>query len=642
MLRPLFCFLILGAAGLAAAQHAPADSFIVVDGDTLVVAAPIEVLGSRVPAALPGAIRPVGVQTRDDLLPRPLQSVADALDREPSVIASQRQRHGVQADLSIRGSTFEQVEVLLDGCDLSDPQTGHHLLDLPLALQDLARLEVMPGHGSVLYGSGAFGGTVNVVPRRPTVGRGGEVGGLGGPDGTWAVRGNLNLPLRRGEPSALAPAAEIGAVGRGVRISAERFRTDGPTRDGVWSGRDADQLIGTARYLDSDASRLTDVFVGLADRSFGARDFYTPTPAHETTTSLVVTARHRRDLGAAVLEARLAGRRHRDLYVLDRTDPDRYRNDHLSRRALAGLRLAAPVAGPWSLGADLEAAYEDLDSDGIRAGTAASALGQRQRRRAARALELPRSLAPVRLQLGGRLDLRDRLAPRLGGTVAGAWQPRPRWSLHAAAGTVYRVPTFTDLYYVDPYNRGNPDLRPESGWTWDAGARLDTGTWLAAVTYFERYEDDLIEWARSPGDPVWQVQNVADASVQGVEVRAGWEHPRGHRILLGWQNLRKERAFAPGTEAKYDLLTPQQHLTASGTLELPWRLAATLTARHLHRTGGTPDFRDVVVTAARLSWVRGRWTVTLDGDNLLDRRYEDVPGAVMPGRTLSAGATLAY
>ncbi len=193
---------------------------MVVEGDTLWLVEIVEIVGTRVTAALPGIVRTVGVLDEDDLARLPGRSAAEVLQTVPGVVVGQRQQYGVQSDVSIRGSSFEQVQVLLDGFDLGDPQTGHHLMDLPLGRQDIQRLEVLPGHGSTLYGSGAFGGTINVVSRRPalpdTAGHplvtGSEVAAYGGQKGTWGAWGNAGLAL--GQQT-------------GVRLSGERFRTDG-------------------------------------------------------------------------------------------------------------------------------------------------------------------------------------------------------------------------------------------------------------------------------------------------------------------------------------------------------------------------------------------------------------------------------
>ena len=90
-------------------------------------------------------------------------SFVDYLHQDASVDLQQREINGVQADLSIRGSSFGQTLVLLNGFRINDAQTGHHNLDIPIPLEALDQIEVLHGSGSTLYGADALGGAVNFV-----------------------------------------------------------------------------------------------------------------------------------------------------------------------------------------------------------------------------------------------------------------------------------------------------------------------------------------------------------------------------------------------------------------------------------------------------------------------------------------------
>jgi len=89
------------------------------------------------------------------------------LQLDPSLDLRQRGPGGIQADLSIRGSTFSQTLVLWNGRRLNDPQSGHHNLDVPVPLDAVESIEVLRGAGSSLYGADAVGGVVNIVTRPP-------------------------------------------------------------------------------------------------------------------------------------------------------------------------------------------------------------------------------------------------------------------------------------------------------------------------------------------------------------------------------------------------------------------------------------------------------------------------------------------
>ena len=631
---------LVAAAGASAAP-APADStdtageFVIFEGDTLWLVAPLEIVGSRVPASLPGLVRSVEILGPDDLGRLPGRSVPEQLQFMPSVVASQRQQYGVQADLSIRGSTFEQVQVLLDGYDLSDPQTGHHLMNLPLGPHDVARLEVLPGHGSALYGSGAFGGTVNVVSRKPAGRTGGELGALGGGNGTWGGWGSLDLALAEGGTTAARASAEVYHTD-GYAI----VRDDGTELEGT---NDADVKSGTVQLTSRGGAGTGDVFVGYAERDFGATGFYAPFPSRERTRNLFVAGRwNRRVSETLTLEPRLYGRRHTDHFVLFRDNPEAYTNDHLTRKIAGELRGLADLGTEFDLAMSAEAVYEDIDSQGLRGGVAGPALGDHLRRRVSLSAELDRHGDALFWQLGARWDHQSVYGSRLSGTAAASWIPEPGWTVRSSVGTVYRVPTFTDLYYEDPVSRGDPHLVPEQGWTWDLGLERQTGPWRWRITWFERHEQDLIDWVLTGDGTVWQASNIAEGKVTGLETSAGWRHSRGHAVDLGWTWLDKETTLPEGYPARYSLLVPRNVLTAAGTAALPLALAFTLTGRYIERNDGPDDFRHAFVLDLRLGWRHAAgWFADLVGTNLLDRRYMEVPGVPMPGRlfTLSAGRT---
>jgi iron complex outermembrane receptor protein len=258
------------------------------------------------------------------------------------------------------------------------------------------------------------------------------------------------------------------------------------------------------------------------------------------------------------------------------------------------------------------------------------------RRRGSVSLEIDDNGGRFRWQAGGRCDARNDHAPRISGTGAVAFDLTEAWTVRTSIGSVYRIPTFTDLYYRDPANVGNPDLVPEEGWTWDVGLEVADGPWSGHAAYFERYERNRIEWARPEGETVWQVLNVAEGTVRGVETGAWWKSGRGHQLGVGWAWLENENELALGFEGKYSLLVPRQVLTGTGTAMLPWNLAWTVSGRHVAHTGGPEDFREFFVLDSRMDWKhRTGWFIAVTGTNLLDRRYEEVPGVQMAGALLT-------
>ena len=630
----LLAALVFSLPVFAAADETGETSFIVVDGDTLVLAMPLEVVGSMVPAALPGVVRTMEMLTAEDLELLPGRSAAEKLQMVPGVVVSQRQQYGVQSDLSIRGSSCEQVQMLLDGYDMSDPQSGHHLMNLPVGQHDIQRLEVLPGHGSALYGSGAFGGTVNVVTERPGERNGGRGALIGGGQGTWGLQAAGDVVLHQNNSA---------------RFSIEHLQTDGYDvlqDDGTeaWGGNDADTWTGTGRMIHRFEKGEADIQAGYADRKFGALGFYAPYPSWEETKTAFVAARVNHPISDRItVEPRIFYRRHTDRFVLFRDNPDAYTNNHLTHKVGSAVRGIVDLGGRNTLAVGVEGVYEDIDSEGIRGGITGKALGYHLRRRASVAVELDNNDGPALWQLGGRLDTREGYEPHFTGTGAMSYLVNEGLTLRSSIGTVHRIANFTELYYSSPTDRGDAGLKAETGWSWDLGMEWNQGPWYGHISWFQRQEDDLIEWARPvESNQPWQAMNIAQGKVKGVESRLAWRHGAGHVLSVGYTWLDKETTLPGNYEGKYTLLTPKHQVQLQASAALPWNLGWTVSGRYLERTAGPEDFRYLFVLDSRLDWTHSSGLFAgIMGTNLLDRRYEEVPGVQMSGVLFTATLGLA-
>jgi outer membrane cobalamin receptor len=127
----------------------------------------VVVVGTPEPITLGESPRSVVVMDTQEH-PLAFETVEDYLRTDPSTFIEQRGAGGAQADISIRGSSFEQTLVLLNGLRIDDPQTSHHNLDLPVPLEAMRDIEVLHGAGSTLYGSDALGGVVDFLTAIPT------------------------------------------------------------------------------------------------------------------------------------------------------------------------------------------------------------------------------------------------------------------------------------------------------------------------------------------------------------------------------------------------------------------------------------------------------------------------------------------
>ena len=128
----------------------------------------VSVTGTRAPLTQRQQARMVTVLSREDVQAAPVQSVNDLLKYAAGIDVRQRGALGAQTDVSIRGSNYEQITILLNGINICDPQTGHNSFDLPVDISDIERIEILEGPAGRAYGTSSLLGAVNIVTRRPS------------------------------------------------------------------------------------------------------------------------------------------------------------------------------------------------------------------------------------------------------------------------------------------------------------------------------------------------------------------------------------------------------------------------------------------------------------------------------------------
>jgi len=564
---------------------------------------PVVVTGTRIGAPFPARTRSVAVVGAPDIrgagsLPAAIAlSGADVMARAPE---------GAQAEMSLRGSTYQQVLVMVDGVPVNDPQTAHHGLNVPLTPDDLARIEVLRGPGSSAHGADALGGAVNLVTA-PVTGR--------------SARAWTRVADRGTRSTGATVGDRLGPFGQAVSFVDSRSNGFGYDRDF------ASQVLTTRSSLAHPGGEMA-VVLGMADREFGAFDFYTPGlgyPSREWTRARlgVVTE----TLGYRRASLKLTGhqRLHFDRFMLDQARPTKYLNEHTTRTggfsAEAGYDLGRP--GRSALGVEL-----------VREGITSKSLGGRTRtRRAAFVAHRLEAGNAVDLDGGVRADDSDwgtTLSPSLGA----GWRPVQSVRLRASGGKAFRVPTFTEMYYRDPANSGNADLKPETALSGEVGADWDPGVGArAGVTGFVRDQARTIDWIGPTAKGPWRAVNAGRVLFRGVEAGGGAQAgPLDLSASFGWTAARARYS----EYSKYALAYARRYAGASATIPLPFGARFTPGGRYIDRAGAT----DYGLMDARLAYREGPAEFFIEGSNLLDRRYEEVRGVPGPGRWLGGGLSI--
>lgn len=566
--------------------------------------------------------RNIHLVTREKIETTPAQSINELLSYVPGVDIRQRGPAGVQADLRIRGGTFEQVLVLINGVKVSDPQTGHHLLNLPLDRNNIERIEVLKGPGARVYGQNAFAGAINIVTKVPDE-RVINAGAYGGDFNTWG--GNIGIAL---------PGEEYGQY-----LSVAHDRSDGyrPNSDyqitNFFYQSYAKTSLGTLNFLG-----------GHTMRDFGASGFYVEgSEEYEETRTSLVSASLDAEFGKWKAQPRLYWRRNHDDYLFVRSNPMAFNNVHTTH--VGGAEVNATRLNELGLtGVGLEYRREFIDSDNFSGGTQQAALGNWQRSIFGAFLE-------HRFYLLDRVDLTPGLYINWFSDFGWNYFPgldasldiTTEWKLYGNLGRSFRIPTYTDLYYNGPSNVGNDQLQPERAWTYEAGIKYFGQRLWGQLSYFYRDGSQLIDWVRTSDQQPWQPQNYYNVATDGLEVEINGRFDQESFVQaasVSYTYLNANLGQTEGVQSRYVLDHLNHQFIASLTHRIWGNVRHSARLRYLDRMTQA----DYWVLDSRLYYQTASWQAFVEATNLTNTEYTEAGFVQMPGRWLRAGVnvTLSY
>ncbi len=123
----------------------------------------VEVIGELSPEIEGRLSRDVDVIDLTKVEFLPFFSLQSVLNTAVQLDIRQRGGNDVQSDVSLRGSSFDQVQILLNGFDITDPQTGHHSFNLPISLSQVNQVQILSGASTRAMGVNSYAGTINFV-----------------------------------------------------------------------------------------------------------------------------------------------------------------------------------------------------------------------------------------------------------------------------------------------------------------------------------------------------------------------------------------------------------------------------------------------------------------------------------------------
>ena len=579
----------------------------------------------------------------------PVTTLDDALRYLPGLEVQQRGPAGSQADFIIRGGTFQQVLVLIDGVRINDPLTGHFNGYLPIPLAEIERIEVLKGVASSIHGSDAVGGVVNIITKtgnhsdqqkKHRFQAGMEAGemGLFNSQAWWRMRTERS--------SLSAGYFSHHAVGPPLRGTTGYFHNSAAT-------------VGFSHAFDKD-TRLS--FRSAVDlRDFNAQNYYT-TFLSDTAKEKVSSHWHQLSLrkvkGRTVWNVDAAFKSLEDRYSFR---PVSIPNRNKTRMFVSQAYVAWPAGERTRLTGGLQ--Y-------IQKGIRSNDRGDHDLSHAAAYLIASHRLpGPFNINESLRLEWDGNYGFVLVPQINLSWT-KDRVSLRGSAGKGIRDADFTERY--NNFNKplvtggriGNPDLKTERSWNYELGGDYRVIPWLTVgATLFHRSQRDLIDWTPTPYASMPNPSNLVPTGIYALatnlssvatsgfeaDIRMDKSWGEGNRLLFtnGLLILRSESG---GKTPSFYLSSHARLLLNSSAVLQTGRIGLSVTSLYKRRNPQTETA--IQAEVSRSYWLlnlRARYDLTKEGSHLFvqahnigDINYSDILGARMPGRWLSAGFQLSF
>ncbi len=619
--------------------------------DTLFRLEEVQVVSDRLGLSEARTGRHVSVIKAAEIESLPVNTIDELLRYLPFMEVQSRGPYGSQSDILMRGSTFNQVLVLIDGMRVNDPLTGHFNSNIPVAVTNISRIEVYRGPASAIYGPDAVGGVVNIITKSFEPGQTDE--GLTGKLEAWYGQNNL-----RRSNSGLNFSKGRWKAGAGLSYNA----SDGHPLD-------PDSLRGDFNNLTASFSvsgQITEninlsLRTAFDNRLFNARYFYTNSPfdvSREQVKKWWNQAQIRFRINESHSLTLLAGyQTTRDSFLFNpafpanihRTHYNNYQINHLFLTG-KGFRLASGVQ------LDNRKIFSNDRGDHINWHTGVYAVLSK---------EFSEQLT---LGMGLRMDYDQsyglEVLPQLNLSYR-----KGKWNFRGSAGRSIRSPDFTERYIstglegpLSPgRNLGNPNLLAERAWSIEYGADVLLSPGIQArYTGFYRFGRDLIDYIMTPseeipdnenlipGESYFYTQNVGLLNTGGLEAEIKGRHPFSGKWIFDW-NLSWQVLVSQSDSAivsKY-LASHSRNLINGGVGLNTGGFRVRVSSMYKTRN---PEIAEVInqeLTDAYMLWNirldkyfwQNRIQFSLQVNNMLDENYSDIMGAKMPGRWILGGIT---
>lgn len=562
----------------------------------------VVVNAQRIALPFSKASRSITLITKEQIEKTATTSVAELLQNYVGVDVRRRGLDGMQADLYIRGGSFDQTLLLIDGISTEDSQTGHHLLNSLPAIENIERIEILKGPAARIFGQNAFTGAINIITKKITESSF-KVTALTGAFNHVILGGQLN--------SATKNYSQTLSFKRNTSAG-YRFNTDFKNNNVFYKSNFNIRKVPFQ------------ILASFGERKFGANGFYA-SPSYkdqyeETQTSLIgVNTTYSKE--NYTLKSNIYWKRNQDMYAFLRYNPSYFRNFHITNKV--GVSFNSSIkssAGITGVGIDISKNY-----------IVSNNLGSHDRMIVNTFIEHRFSLADKKIDItpGVALnyfsDFKFHAFPGL--DIGYALLPNLR--LYGNVGYTYRVPTYTDLYYASPTTLGNINLKPESAFAQELGFKYTENAFKLEMALFNRNSNNLIDYVKYQETDKWQVHNLFRVNTYGLEVNTQFNFKfldYNQNIQVAYNYLKDDIKQATAPFSRYSLNSMKHQVITTFNIKFFEHFFHSISARFVER----PDGTHYTVVDSRLNFNVKQMSVSFIGNNIFNAEYSETSLVPMP------------
>jgi vitamin B12 transporter len=517
---------------------------------------------TRINLPFPENSRTISIISAVEIKNSAATNLVELLQQEAGVDIRRRGTAGMQADLYIRGGSFDQTLVLIDGIKMDDAQTGHHTMNAALPLEVIERIEIIKGPAARVFGQNAFTGAINIVTKKNT---------------NDAVSANVEA----GSFNQLNASVTVGAD---LENSSHIIHVSRNSSEGYRFNTDYDNQNYFIKSTLNKKAKAIEMITTFAERKFGANGFYANPTAinqYEETQNSLISFSTNFATEKLSIKPRVYWKRNQDMYLYIRNNPPAYRNLHITDKMGAEVNASYTSSiGVTGFGVDISKIY-------LRSNN----LGDRNRFMTNLFLEHLFKLADNKLDITPGVavtyfsDFKFHAFP---GIDVG-YRITDNLKAYANMGYTYRIPTYTDLYYTDPSTLGDPNLDPEEAISQEVGIKYFSPKFTTTLAVFNRDASKLIDYVKENETDKWQATNIRDLNTKGLEFNSSYSfkiNGFNQQLALGYTFLEDEVESLNVNFSRYSINSLKQQVTSRFSTQLFKNIRQNIVYKYAERTNG--------------------------------------------------------